>query len=260
MGMWSPAQYHRYGTERSRPFFDLLAQVNLTEVKTIADLGCGSGELTSVLAERWPTARIWGVDSSAEMIAEAKTHEIPGQITFELGDLRQWNTPIPMDLVFSNAAFQWVPDHPTLFTRLSKMIAPGGALAFQVPGNFKAASHELLVKLRTSPKWNSKVGDGASRHLVVQSPDWYLELFTKWGMRVDAWETTYMHVLTGENAVLEWVKGTALRPVLAALSIPERNEFCSEYSALLREAYPARDFGTVFPFRRIFVIAHRESL
>ena len=114
------------------------------------------------------------------------------------------------------------------------------------------------MKLRTSQKWNSRVGEGAARHLIVQSPGWYLEFLTDLGMRVETWETTYMHVLSGDNAVLEWVKGTALRPVLAALSIPEQNEFCSEYSAQLREAYPARNFGTVFPFRRIFVVAYRR--
>lgn len=256
--MWSPAQYHRYNNERSRPFFDLLAQVRLEDVRSIADLGCGSGELTLTLAERWPASRVWGVDSSAEMIAEAKTHELPGRMTFEPGDFREWHPAAPVDLIFSNAAFQWVPDHDTLLRRIFGMIAPGGALAFQVPGNFQAPSHELLVKLRTSSKWNSRVGKGASRHLVVQSPSWYLEFLTNLGMRVEAWETTYMHVLTGENSVLEWVKGTALRPVLAALSKTEQAEFCSEYSALLREAYPARDFGTVFPFRRIFVVACRR--
>jgi trans-aconitate 2-methyltransferase len=256
--MWSPAQYHRYNNERSRPFFDLLAQVHLEDVRTIADLGCGSGELTLTLAERWPTSRVLGVDSSPEMISEAKAHEIPGRMTFELGDLRQWKPLAPLDLLFSNAAYQWVTDHHTLMRRLFEMIAPGGALAFQVPGNFEAPSHDLLVKLRTNAKWNSRVGEGAARHLVVQSPAWYLEFFTNLGMRVESWETTYMHVLTGENAVLEWVKGTALRPVLAALSNTEQAEFCGEYSALLREAYPARSFGTVFPFRRIFVVACRR--
>jgi trans-aconitate 2-methyltransferase len=256
--MWSPAQYHRYNNERSRPFFDLLAQVHLENVRTLVDLGCGSGELTLALAERWPASRVLGVDSSPEMIAEAKAHELPGRMTFESGDFRQWNSPSPVDLLFSNAAFQWVPDHDTLLRRLFGMVASEGALAFQVPGNFEAPSHELLVKLRTSVKWKSRVGEGASRHLVVQSPAWYLEFLTALGMRVEAWETTYMHVLIGANAVLEWVKGTALRPVLAALSPAEQSEFCGEYSMLLNEAYPARDFGTVFPFRRIFVVAYRR--
>jgi trans-aconitate 2-methyltransferase len=256
--MWSPAQYHRYNNERSRPFFDLLAQVHLENARTIVDLGCGSGELTLALAERWPASRVLGVDSSPEMIAEAKAHELPGRMTFEAGDFRQWNAPSPVDLLFSNAAFQWVPDHHTLLSRLFGMVASDGALAFQVPGNFEAPSHELLVKLRTSEKWKSRVGEGASRHLLVQSPGWYLEFLTNLGTRVDAWETTYMHVLTGENAVLEWVKGTALRPVLAALSPAEQAEFCGEYTMLLNEAYPARDFGTVFPFRRIFVVAYRR--
>ena len=138
--MWSPEQYHRYNSERSRPFFDLLSQVHLSRVQTIADLGCGTGELTAALAQQWPDARIWGVDSSAEMITEAKTRAVPDRMSFELGDLREWKSPVPLDLLISNATLQWVPDHHVVLPRLIEMISSGGALAFQVPGNADAPS------------------------------------------------------------------------------------------------------------------------
>src|SRR2546430_2436333 len=154
--MWSPEQYHRYSSERSRPFFDLVAQIHLADVHTIADLGCGSGELTVTLAERWPQAQIVGIDSSPEMIAEASNHAVSGQITFELGDINRWHATKPLDLLISNAALQWVPDHESLLPRLVEMIAPGGVLAFQVPGNFEAPSHTILAELRRSSKWQAK--------------------------------------------------------------------------------------------------------
>jgi trans-aconitate 2-methyltransferase len=139
------------------------------------------------------------------------------------------------------------------------MVAPGGVFAFQVPGNFEAPSHQILAGLRGSPRWNEKVGSGASRSASVQSPEWYLGFLTERGMQVDAWETTYLHILQGENAVLEWVKGTALRPVLARLDPDEQDSFLAEYAALLNEAYPPQSFGTVFPFRRIFVVAEKAA-
>jgi trans-aconitate 2-methyltransferase len=255
--LWNPAQYHRYSSERCRPFFDLLAQVHLDAPRTIADLGCGSGELTAAMLERWPEADIHGVDSSPEMIDEARRHEQPGRLTFELADLASWHSPHKLDLLISNATYQWVPDHASLLPRLVEMVGPGGIFAFQVPGNFTAPSHTILAELRTSPRWNSTTGKGAVRTIAVQSPEWYLEFLTGLGMEVEAWETTYMHLLQGENAVLEWVKGTALRPVLAALQPQEQEEFLAEYGARLNDAYPPKAFGTVFPFRRIFVVAKK---
>jgi trans-aconitate 2-methyltransferase len=256
--MWNPQQYHRYRSERSRPFFDLLAQVHLDSPHAIADLGCGSGELTASMLERWPEVRIHGIDSSPEMIAEARRYEQPRRITFELADLLAWQPPHQFDLLISNATLQWVPDHATLLPRLVEMVASGGVLAFQVPGNFTAPSHTILAALRTDARWNKDVGTGAVRAGSVQSPEWYLEFLTSLGMEVEAWETTYMHVLHGENAVMEWVKGTAVRPVLAALNEEAQHEFLAEYARRLDEVYPPKPFGTVFPFRRIFVVAKKS--
>jgi trans-aconitate 2-methyltransferase len=257
--VWNPEQYSRYSNERSRPFFDLLAQVHHPNPRTIIDLGCGSGELTAAMGERWPGARIHGVDSSPEMIAEANAYTVPERVTFEIGDLQTWRAAGPVDILISNAAYQWVPDHETLLPRLTEMVAPGGVFAFQVPGNFDAPSHQILAGLRGSPRWNDKLGGGASRSAAVQSPEWYLGFLIERGMQVDAWETTYLHILQGENAVLEWVKGTALRPVLARLDRDEQDSFLAEYAALLSEAYPPQSFGTVFPFRRIFVVAEKGA-
>ncbi|PZR98740.1 MAG: trans-aconitate 2-methyltransferase [Candidatus Chloroheliales bacterium] len=255
--MWNPEQYRRYRDERSRPFFELLAQVDAPDARTIADLGCGPGELTATLLERWPNARIYGVDNSAEMLAAAAQFAIPGRLSFELADAATWQPPAPLDLLISNATLHWLPNHDTLLPRLVSLLAPHGVFAFQVPGNFDQPSHTILKQIRTSPRWAAKVGWGADRSAASQSPAWYFELLTGLGMKVNAWETTYLHVLQGEDAVLEWAKGTALRPVVAVLNAEEQAEFTVEYAARLREAYPHREYGTLLPFRRIFVVASK---
>ena len=217
----------------------------------MADLGCGSGELTATLLDRWPDAAVVGVDSSPEMIAAAAA---PG-VRFELADLATWTPPAPVDLLVSNAALQWVPDHPVLVPRLAGSVAPGGVLAFQVPGNFAAPSHVLLREAAS----RHGVGD-VPRAAPVLDPTAYAELLAGLGWAVDAWETTYVHVLAGDDAVLRWVTGTALRPVLAALpDDAAREALTADYGAMLRAAYPPRPWGTPFPFRRIFVVAHRPA-
>lgn len=258
--IWNPEQYHRYSDERSRPFFELLTQVDHPGPHTIADLGCGSGELTITLLERWPTARIYGVDNSPAMLDAAAQYAITDRLSFELSDLATWQPPAPLDIIFSNAAFHWLPDHAALLTRLVSLLAPRGVLAFQVPGNFDFPSHTILKEIRTSPRWADKVGWGADRSAASQSPTWYFELLTHLGMNVNAWETTYLHLLHGDNAVLEWVKGTALRPVISTLAPDEQAEFTAEYAVLLHEAYPPQAYGTLFPFRRIFIVANKPSL
>ena len=258
--MWNPDQYSRYSNERSRPFFDLLAQVHLERPRTIVDLGCGSGELTATLAERWPEAHIIGVDNSPEMIERARQHAIEGRLAFEQADLASWKPEEPLDLIVSNAALQWVGNHERLLPELAGMIAPGGVLAFQVPGNFNAPSHVLLGELMRSDAWHSRFGMSWNSSPSALSAEWYLELLKGLGLDVTAWETSYMHILQGDDPVLEWVKGTALRPVLATLDEAEQQAFLQEYGARLREAYPQKPFGTVFPFRRIFVVARQSPL
>lgn len=251
---WDPAQYERYAGERSRPFFELLGRVAAERPRRVADLGCGTGALTATLAERWPHALVEGVDRSPEMIAEAAARAVPGRLRFAAADLRDWRPDAPLDVVVSNATLQWVPEHVDLLPAWVAALAPGGWLAFQVPGNDRSPSHVILDELRSSARWRGALA-GAAPGPRVREPEEYLVELAGLGCSVDAWETTYLHVLAGPDPVLEWVKGTALRPVLTSLAGEEREAFLAEYGARLREAYPARPFGTVLPFRRLFVVA-----
>ncbi|HEV7932003.1 MAG TPA: trans-aconitate 2-methyltransferase [Actinomadura sp.] len=254
---WDPRQYGLFADERSRPFFDLVARVGATAPARVVDLGCGSGELTAALSRRWPSAVVEGIDGSAEMITEARRHAGPG-LRFSVGDIARWMPDEPIDLIVSNAALHWVPGHVDLLPTWAGALKAGGRLAFQVPGNFEAPSHTILRDLCRSPRWGSRLAE-AIRWRPVREPADYLELLTRHGLRVEAWETTYIQVLPGDDPVLEWVKGTALRPVLALLGTGEAAEFLAGYSRRLREAYPAGPYGTVFPFRRIFVVARRPD-
>jgi len=256
---WDPEQYARYHDERNRPFFDLTGQIRADDPATVVDLGCGPGELTATLGQRWPTARITGIDSSPEMIARAEQHSSPA-VRFELGDAGQVSAA-GVDVLVSNALLQWVPDHQPLLTRWAAELPSGGWLAFQVPDNFSSPSHVLMRELAESPRWAPRLG-GVLRHADAVAPvaD-YLALLAGCGFTVNAWQTTYQHVLAGADPVLEWVRGTGLRPVLAALAGSEDTdlaaEFTAEYSAALRQAYPQQPFGTVFAFRRTFVVGHK---
>lgn len=257
---WDPAQYVRYGDERGRPFVELLARVDVArgadagDPSYAVDLGCGPGPLTRLLADRWPSATVRGVDSSADMIATAQQHAIDGRLDFVVGDITSWEPERPVDVLVANAALHWVPGHLDLIPRFVSALAPRGVLAFQVPDNFTFPSHTLLVDLRRSPRWRDKLAENADRGAGVERPERYLDALVDAGLQADVWQTSYLHVLPGDDAVLEWVKGTALRPVLSRLEGAERDEFVSEYAALLREAYPKREFGTVFPFRRTFAV------
>ncbi len=257
--MWDPQSYQECECERGRPFDELLARVCAEDPSTVADLGCGPGARTATLLARWPAATVTGVDSSTQMVEAAQAHAVPNRLSFIEADLRDWRPVRPVDVLVSNATLQWVPRHLELLPRLVEMLSPGGWLAFQVPGNFAERSHRLLTRLRESPRWQIRVGAGASRSAAVHEPAAYLEALAGLGLDVDAWETTYLHVLAGDAAVLRWTMGTALRPVLAVLDDREQQEFTAEYGALLREAYPAQPYGTVLPFRRIFVVAHRHA-
>ncbi|MEU7169338.1 trans-aconitate 2-methyltransferase [Streptomyces morookaense] len=268
MPVWDPQQYLRHAGPRTRPFQDLLARVPELpgSPARIADLGCGPGNATALLAERWPDAHITGYDNSAAMLEEAQAYAGEtlrgGRIDFAYGDLTRWSAQrARYDLIVSNAAFQWVPGHAEAFPALLADVAPGGTFAFQVPGNGDAPSHALLRELCGSPRWRDRLGAAGRRTVDVREPADYLERLAALGCEVDAWETTYLHLLEGEDPVLEWLKGTGLRPVLTALAdAPEEREaFLSEYRGLLRKAYPAGPGGTVFPFRRIFVVARKRG-
>jgi trans-aconitate 2-methyltransferase len=255
---WDPRQYEQFAAERSRPFRDLVGRIDLPGAREIVDLGCGTGSLTAELLERWPAAHIVGVDNSPEMLAETRSREVPGRLEFELADVRDFQPDQPLDIVVSNAALQWVPDHLPVLARLSSFVRPGGYLALQVPGNFSEPTHRLLAELLKSAPWGSALPDDLATPASYQ-PDEYLWALLDCGLVASSWETTYFQLLRGENAVLEWMKGAALRPVLTALA-PERHEtFLADYSALLQSAYPATARGTVLPFRRVFAVGRRPG-
>jgi trans-aconitate 2-methyltransferase len=268
--MWDAGQYLRFGGERARPFFDLVAQVGATSPRYVADLGCGPGNLTAALAARWPEAVVIGVDNSPEMIATARaTAETaargPGagsaatNLSFALGDVRDWRPERPLDVLVCNAVLQWVPGHDELLLRWADLLAPGGWLAFQLPGNFDQPSHAIVKELAASPRWRGLLA-GARLNRQAGDPAGYVALLARPGFEVDAWETSYLHVLHGDNPVLEWTKGTTLRPVLAALDAEQAAAFVGEYAERLRAEYQPHPFGTVFPFRRVFAVVHRTDV
>jgi trans-aconitate 2-methyltransferase len=255
--MWDVKQYLRYGDERGRPFLDLIARVGAADPRYVVDLGCGPGNLTALLARRWPSAEVTGVDSSAEMI-EAARADGPGEVSFEVGDVRDWRPARPVDVITCNAVLQWVLGHQDLVTGWADMLAPGGWLAFQLPGNFDSPNHTLIGELAASPRWRALLAD-VPLNRQASDPGDYAELLARPGFRVDAWETTYVHILAGDNPVVEWAKGTALRPVLAALDREQAAQFLGEYAVRLRGAYKSGPAGTFFPFRRVFTVVHRAG-
>jgi trans-aconitate 2-methyltransferase len=255
--MWDATQYLKYTEERARPFFDLLGRVRCENAAFIADLGCGPGNLTRTLTERWPAARVVGVDNATEMLEQAKASVLPGQLEFIHADISTWSPGRPIDLLVSNAAVQWVPDHDALFTRLAGMLAAGGTLAVQMPYHFQDPAHLIIDAAKADPRWNAALRGVGLHQKSVMPLLWYVERLHDLGFAVDAWETTYVHVLTGDNPVLEWFKGTALRPLLNALGPQTKSEFLHEISQQFKAAYPARGNLTCLPFRRLFLVATR---
>ncbi|MFJ6086142.1 trans-aconitate 2-methyltransferase [Streptomyces sp. NPDC092369] len=265
---WDPAQYLRHADHRARPFTDLLARIPdpPSSAPRVADLGCGPGNMTALLAERWPAAHIVGYDNSPEMLDKALVEyegQTPGggRLDFSYADVRTWAPEGTYDLIVSNATFQWVTGHVDRFADWIAALAPGGTFAFQVPGNFSAPSHRSMRDLAHSAPFRDRLADTLRHDDAVLAPETYLERLTALGCAADVWETTYVHLLTGEDPVLDWVMGTGLRPVLTALADdpPARDAFLAAYRAALREAYPATAHGTPFPFRRIFAVARKES-
>jgi trans-aconitate 2-methyltransferase len=257
MNDWDPAHYGRYADERSRPYGDLVRRIAADRPRRVVDLGCGSGELTASLSRLWPTAEIIGVDSSPAMIEKARTIKGVDDLRFLERDLWDWRPEADTDVLISNAALQWVPDHRELLPGLVERLTPGGWIAFQVPGNFGEPSHVLLHELSQKAPYAEHTA-GLLRPASAEPAD-YLADLTAVGCTVDVWETTYLHVLTGEDPVFTWVSATGARPVLQSLPDDLREQFEATYKERLREAYPEQPYGTVLPFRRIFVVGRRAG-
>ncbi len=255
--MWNVEQYQKYADERARPFFDLLGQILCEAPRQIVDLGCGPGTLTRTLAERWPAAQVLGVDNSPEMLAKAGSEAIPGRLSFEQADISAWTSDGPCDLIVSNAALQWIGDHERLLARLAEMLAPQGTLALQMPNRFHTASQLAIDETMADPRWSGALQGVGLHRDSIQPLAWYVDRLHDLGFQVNAWETIYYHVMTGENPVLEWLKGTGLRPLLDRLSPELSREFERAAGERLIKAYPARKGITVFPMPRVFFVATR---
>jgi trans-aconitate 2-methyltransferase len=257
--MWDPDQYRHFGDERSRPFFDLVGRVAAEHPAVVVDLGCGPGTLTAALARRWPSAEVRGIDNSPEMVKVAQALPVDSgqRLSFALGDVRDWAPDGVVDVIVSNAVLQWVPDHLAVLARWAGFVSEGGWLAVQVPGNFDQPSHVVLREIVGSGRWRPLLA-GVQLNRSTASPAEYLDLLAGMGFEVDAWETTYLHVLHGDDAVVDWYQGTGLRPVLAALNPGQADEFLAEYRDRIAAAYPAASYGTPFPFRRVFAVAVRR--
>ncbi|MCZ2404882.1 trans-aconitate 2-methyltransferase [Paenarthrobacter sp. Z7-10] len=255
---WDPVKYVQFGNYRDRPFFDLTGRISAESPRRVVDLGCGPGNLTAALARRWPDAEVLGLDSSAQMIETARQlKNAPENLSFQQGDIASWMPDAATDVLVSNAALQWVPGHQLLMKSWLAAMMPGSWLAVQVPGNFGSPSHALMRRLADSPRWRSRLG-GVLRHEdAVAEPEDYLQLLLDAGWLADGWETTYQQVLQGEHPVLEWVRGTGLRPVLAVLDAEEAREFEAVYSTELDEAYPPTENGILYPFRRLFCVGQK---
>jgi trans-aconitate 2-methyltransferase len=259
---WDPAQYLKYANERLRPALDLIARVPVDAPRTVVDLGCGTGNVARILAERWPRARIVGIDNSAEMLAVAKASTAGGtQHEWVHADLAQWAPRDQADVVFSNAVLHWHDDHPALFPRIFGWVAPGGVLAVQMPDQYAAPSHVALAAVVSSERWRERLGPLLRRSPVAPAAT-YFGLLAAAADAVDAWTTEYLHVLPptrdGVHPVVAWTQGTALTPYLAALDADAQQAFLADYSARIAIAYPALADGRVpFAFRRVFVVASR---
>jgi trans-aconitate 2-methyltransferase len=249
---WNPGTYLAFADQRTRPAAELLARVPVERPARVIDLGCGPGNSTALLAARWPDAVLEGLDSSAEMLAEAQASGVAAG--WVLADLAAWAPAVPYDVIYSNATLQWVPDQAALLPRLMSFVAPGGAFAFQVPVNFNAPSHVLLWETAADPRWKSKLQ--AIRETERGRPELYYDILRPHAAALDIWQTEYLQVMDGEDAVYRWVSGTALRPYVQTLDGAERDAFIAAYKTKLNAAYTRRaDGATLFPFQRLFVVA-----
>ncbi|HEX3953416.1 MAG TPA: trans-aconitate 2-methyltransferase [Stellaceae bacterium] len=252
MHAWDVGRYMQFGDERTRPALDLLSRIELALPRRIVDLGCGPGNSTGLLYTRWPDAAVTGIDTSTDMLAAAR-RDYPG-IEFGPGNIAEWSPAAPYDLVFSNAALQWVGDHERLLPRLVDAVAPGGALAVQMPRNPDFATHALMRQVAAEGPWRERLA-GARDPSPVRPPEFYYDQLAR-SCRVLMWETNYIQVMDSVDAIIAWLHGTGLRPFMARLDAAEQPRFLNRYAALLTEAFPTRSDGRILlPYPRLFFIA-----
>ncbi|HLX97099.1 MAG TPA: trans-aconitate 2-methyltransferase [Roseiarcus sp.] len=256
---WSAAQYVKFEVERTRPARDLIARIPLAHVESAVDLGCGPGNSTEALRERYPGARIVGVDSSTDMIAEARERSLEMTFEFETADIRDWQADGPLDVILANAVLQWLPDHETLIPSLIAKLKPGGVLAVQMPDNADEPSHRLMREVAEAAPWAEKLASAFAERADIRAAEWYFRLARAHARHIDVWRTVYYHPLAGgARAIVEWVKGSGLRPFLDPLDEEHRIEFLARYEAAIAEAYPMEGDGSVIlPFPRLFFVAMR---
>lgn len=254
MPTWDQVQYLKFEAERTRPARELLARVSQDDVRLAIDLGCGPGNSTALLCARWRDAHVLGVDNSPDMLARAR-RDLPA-VEFVEADIESYRHRVPADVLFANAVFQWVPDHRALMPALMQRLPPGGVLAFQVPDNLSEPTHRLMREV--DGPWSSTVRALAPRTHVGSSA-FYFDLLAPYASEVDIWRTTYEHVMPSAEAIVEWVKGTGLRPYLEA--VPDRDAYLRAYTAAVDAAYPAHHGGArLFSFPRLFVVARRSAV
>jgi trans-aconitate 2-methyltransferase len=254
MSDWSPTQYLKFADERTRPARDLLAQVPLKEAKVVYDLGCGPGNSTELLVNAFPGAKVIGVDNSPEMLRQAMA-SLPA-LQFERADLDSWTPSEDADLLFSNATFQWLPNHLSILQKLLKGLKSGGVLALQMPDNLSEPTHLMMAEASRDTPYALKLTDAASARALLPKPHFYYEVLKPHCTRLDIWHTIYNHPLKNPGAIVEWVKGTGLRPFLAPLTEEEQGDYLARYETLLAKAYPAMADGTVLlRFPRLFMVA-----
>lgn len=254
---WSAEQYLKFEDERTRPVRDLLAAVPGVYARSAVDIGCGPGNSTEVLIARFPKAAVTGIDSSEDMV-EAARKRLP-EVTFEVADIARWNGNGPYDVILANAVIQWLPDHATLLPNLISKLATGGSLAVQIPNNLDEPTHRLMREIASDGPWAAKLSAAAGQRSPRQSAEWYYRILRAISSKVDIWQTTYHHPLAGgAPAVVEWFKGTGLRPYLDPLDENERAAYLEQYTRAVAKAYPALPDGTVLlPFPRLFMVATR---
>jgi trans-aconitate 2-methyltransferase len=253
---WSASQYAVFEDERTRPVRDLLSAVPRIDGGRAIDIGCGPGNSTEVLAGLFPAAQTGGIDSSPDMI-EAARKRLPG-LRFEIASVTDWNDPGPFAVILANAVFQWVPDHARLFPLLAGRLAPGGSLAVQMPDNLNETAHRLMREVAAEGPWAEKLASVAVGRAPIEGAEWYYRLLRPHCPRVNVWRTTYYHPLPGADAIVEWFKGSGLRPFLAPLDDGERKNFLDRYRAAVVRSFPVlADGGVLLPFPRQFIVATR---